>query len=302
MNETRHSEGHDIELTHLDKVYFPESGITKRDVLNYYQRVAPYMLPHISDRALALHRYPEGIAGEDFYQQNIPHHFPEWIPRIETAKEGGTVTHVVCNDTATLVYIANQGFVIPHIWLSRTDQLEYPDRMVIDLDPPDTRENAEALQSTALLVRDVLQDLGLTTYLATTGSSGYHIYVPITRESTFDDVRNFARRVVNRVAEDRPDEVTVEQRKNKRGQRIFLDTLRNSYAHTAVAPYAVRARPGAPIATPLAWDEIESGTIAPQAYTIHNLFRRLGQRTDPWASMDRHAGSLAKAGAGWMTP
>lgn len=301
MNETRHIEGHDIELTHLDKVYFPESGITKRDVLNYYQRVAPYMLPHIRDRALTLHRFPEGIKGEDFYQQNIPDHFPEWITRVETKKEGGTVTHVVCNDTATLVYIAHHGFVIPHVWLSRTDQLEYPDRMVIDLDPPDKRENAEALRTTSLMVRDVLQDLGLASYVATTGSSGYHIYVPVKRELKFDDVRDFARHVVTRLAEKHPNELTVEQRKNKRGGRVFLDTLRNSYAHTAVVPYSVRARPGAPVATPLSWDELESGAIAPQAYTIHNLFRRLGQRNDPWAEMDRHAGSLVKAGAGWRT-
>ncbi len=295
MNETLHIEGRDIELTHLDKVYFPKSGITKRDVLTYYQRIAPYILPHITNRALTMHRYPEGIEGDDFYQQNIPDHFPEWITTIETQKEGGTVTHVVCNNAATLVYIANQGFVIPHVWLSRTDRLEYPDRMAIDLDPPDTLENTKALRATALLLQHVFQELGLTTWVATTGSSGYHIYVPIKRELKFDDVRDFAKRVVTRVAEDHPDEITVEQRKNKRGHRIFLDTLRNSYAHTVVAPYSVRARQRAPIATPLSWDEIESGTATPQGYNIDNLFRRLGQRNDPWASMDRSAGSVMKA-------
>ncbi len=295
MKETLDIEHHEIELTHLDKMYFPESGIAKRDVLDYYQRIAVYMLPHIRDRALTMHRYPNGIEGEDFYQQEIPDHFPDWITRVTLEKQGGTVTHAVCNNAATLVYLANHGFVVPHIWLSRIDRLEYPDRMVIDLDPPDGSENTAALRATALLLRDVLQDLGLRTWVATTGSSGYHIDVPIRRELKFDDVRDFARILVTRVAEEHPNDLTTEQRKNKRGQRIFLDTLRNSYAHTVIAPYSIRAKPGAPVATPLSWDELESEAVKPQRYTIKNMFRRLGQTGDPWADMDRHAGSASEA-------
>ncbi len=293
--ETRTIDGHDIELSHLDKMYFPESGITKGDVLNYYQRIAPYMLPHLKDRALSMHRYPNGIDGEDFYQQEIPDYFPDWITRVEVEKEGGTVTHAVCNNAATLVYLANQGFVIPHVWLSRIDQLRHPDRLVIDLDPPNDFDDAATLQAMALRLRETFEEVGLVVYVATTGSSGYHIYAPIKRELEFDDVREFARRVVTGLAERHSDQLTIEQRKNKRGQRIFLDTLRNSYAHTAVAPYSIRAKPGAPVATPLSWDELESEAVKPQRYTMKNMFRRLGQREDPWAGMDSHAESPSKA-------
>jgi len=295
VNETRTIDGHDIELSHLDKVYFPESGITKKDVVDYYERIAPHMLPLIKDRPLSMHRYPDGIGGEDFYQQGMPDYFPDWIDRVKVSKEGGSVTHVVCNDAATLVYLANQGFLVPHVWLSHADRLDYPDRLVVDLDPPDDFDNLPSLQATALRLRAVFQELGLVAYVATTGSTGYHIYVPIKRDMKFDDVKEFAHAVVTELAERHPDELTVEHRKNKRGTRIFLDTLRNSYAHTVIAPYAIRARPGAPVATPLAWSELEKGAVEPRRYTIKNVFRRLGRAADPWADMERQATTLATA-------
>ena len=295
MNETRHIDGHDIELSHLDKVYFPESGITKKDVVDYFEKVAPYMLPQLKDRPLSMQRYPEGIRGEGFYQQDMPDYFPDWIARVEVPKEAGIVTHVVCNDAATLVYLANQGFLIPHMWLSHADRLSYPDRLVVDLDPPDDFDKPASLQATALRLRDRFHDLGLTAYVNTTGSTGYHIYVPLEREMEFHDVRDFAHDVVSELAERYPDELTVEHRINKRGRRIFLDTLRNSYAHTVVAPYSIRARDGAPVATPLSWSELESKAVGPQRYNIKNLFRHLGNRKDPWAGMDSHAGSVVRA-------
>ena len=295
MNETRHISGHDIELSHLDKVYFPESGITKGEVLDYYQKIAPHMLPHIKDRPLTMHRYPEGIEGQHFYQQDISDYYPDWIARVTVQKEGGTVTHVLCNDAATLLYVVNQGSLVLHSWLSHSDRPNYPDRLVMDLDPPEDIENLPALRSTALRMREAFEGLGLTTFVSTTGSTGYHIYVPIKPEKTYDEVREFAHGVVTQLTERYPDDVTVEQRKVKRGQRIFLDTLRNSYAHTAVAPYSVRARPGAPVATPLSWDELEAEPVAPRRYTIKNVFGRLSAGKDPWADMYRHASSLGAA-------
>jgi len=193
------------------------------------------------------------------------------------------------------VYLANQGFLIPHMWLSHADRPNYPDRLVVDLDPPDDFDKPASLQATALRLRDSLQDLGLTAYVTTTGSTGYHIYVPLDRESALGDVREFASGVVSELAERYPDELTVEQRKNKRGRRIFLDTQRNAYAHTVVAPYSVRARAGAPVATPLSWSELESSAVEPQRYTIKNLFRHLGNKKDPWAGMDRHVSSIVRA-------
>ncbi len=292
MSEMRTIDGHEIEVSHLDKVFFPESGITKGDVLDYYERIAPYMLPHVRERAITMHRYPDGINGEDFYQQNMPDYFPDWIARVDVDKEDGKVTHVVCNDTATLVYIANQGALVNHVWLSRRDQLRHPDRMIVDLDPPHDGTDASALRSAALLLRDTFQELGLVPFLSTTGSAGLHVYVPLKRELDFDEVREFGRTVAGQLAADHENKLTVEQRKAKRGRRIYLDVLRNSYSHTAVAPYSVRAKPGAPVATPLAWEELEQGPVESNRYTVKNIFRRLSQREDPWKSFEKQAGSV----------
>ena len=295
MSEMRTIDGHQVELSHLDKVFFPESGITKGDVVEYYERIAAHMLPHVRERAMTMHRYPDGINGEDFYQQNMPDYFPDWIARVDVDKEDGKVTHVVCNDTASLVYIANQGSLVNHVWLSRRNQIRHPDRMIVDLDPPHDGTDASALRSAALLLRDTFRELGLTPFLSTTGSAGLHVYVSLKRELEFDDVRNFGRRVVEQLAADHEDELTVEQRKAKRGRRIYLDVLRNSYSHTAVAPYSVRAKPGAPVATPLAWEELEEDPVESTRYTIQNVFRRLGQREDPWKDFERQAGSVKSA-------
>ncbi|MFW6057145.1 MAG: non-homologous end-joining DNA ligase [Chloroflexota bacterium] len=295
MSETRTIDGHEIELSHLDKVFFPESGITKGDVLDYYERVAPHMLPHVRERAMTMHRYPDGIDGEDFYQQNMPDYFPDWIARVDVDKEDGKVTHVVCNDTATLVYIANQGALVNHVWLSRRDRIRHPDRMIVDLDPPHDGTDASALRSAALLLRDTFHELGLVPFLSTTGSAGLHLYVPLKRELEFDEVREFGREVVEQLASKHPDSLTTEQRKQKRGRRIYLDVLRNSYAHTAVALYSVRAKPGAPVATPLAWEELQQGPVESNRYTVQNIFRRLGQREDPWKGFEDQAGSIRSA-------
>jgi bifunctional non-homologous end joining protein LigD len=295
MSVEKMVDGHEIELSHLDKVYFPDAKITKGDVLDYYERIAPLMLPHVRERAMTMHRYPDGIAGEDFYQQNMPDYFPDWIATVAAEKEDGTVTHVVCNDTATLLYIVNQGALVNHVWLSRRDRMRHPDRMVVDLDPPHDNIDAGALRSTALLLRETLSNLGLVPFVSTTGSAGLHVYVPITRELEFDEVREFGRTVVEQLAAEHDDMVTTEQRKAKRAGRIYLDVLRNAYSHTAVAPYSIRAKPGAPVATPLAWDELEEGPIESTRYTIRTIFRRLGQRDDPWKAFEDRARSVRDA-------
>lgn len=295
MSEVRSIDGHEVELSHLDKLYFPESGITKGDILDYYERIAPLMLPHVQERAMTMHRYPDGIDGEDFYQQNMPDYFPDWISTVDAEKEGGIVTHVVCNNTATLLYIVNQGSIVNHVWLSRRDRMRYPDRFVIDLDPPHDDTDTGALRDTALLLRHTFQGLGLTPFVATTGSAGLHVYVPLKRELEFDEVREFGRNIVEQLASEHADSLTTEQRKQKRGRRIYLDVLRNSYSHTAVALYSVRAKPGAPVATPLSWDELEKGPVESNRYTVRNIFRRLGQRDDPWKGFEEQAASVKKA-------
>ncbi len=284
---------HTVEFSHQDKIFFPGAGLTKGDLIDYYARVADSMLPHLKDRPVTMHRFPDGIGGEGFYQQQISDYFPAWIERVTVAKEDGEVTHVVCNNAATLIYLANQACITPHIWLSRTDRLNEPDRMIIDLDPYGSA--SDDVRQAALEVRAFLSDLDLTSFVMTSGSEGYHIVIPLERGETFDAVRDFAQVVADQLVERQPDRFTTEQRKHKRGNRVFLDILRNSYAHTGVAPYAVRAKPGAPVATPLEWEEMKQNDMHPQKYTLENIFRRLGHKPDPWQDILRSQQTLTAA-------
>ncbi|MBD0323365.1 MAG: ATP-dependent DNA ligase, partial [Aldersonia sp.] len=213
------------------------------------------------------------------------------VRRVELPKEGGTVTHVVCDDEATLAYLAGQACITPHVWLSRADRLQYPDRLVFDLDP--SGSDFAAVRATARALQELLDELGLVPFVQTTGSRGLHVVVPLERSADFDEVRDFARAAADRVAAEDPDQRTTEARKAKRRGRIYIDTMRNAYAQTTVAPYSVRARPGAPVATPLEWREL--GRVTASRYTVANLARRMARSTDPWRDMDRHARPLTLA-------
>jgi bifunctional non-homologous end joining protein LigD len=282
--------GHDIEITNRDKLFFPGEGITKGELIDYYRRIADIMIPHMKGRPVTMHRFPDGIEGEGFFQQQIGDYFPDWINRISLAKEDGETTHLICDDAATLVYIANQGCVTPHVWLSRRDKIDYPDILIFDLDPPGN--DFAAVRQASFYLHEILNELELKSYVKTTGSRGLHIATPLDRSADFDRVRAFAREVAKILVEKHPREVTDEQRKLKRGGRVFIDTGRNSYGQTAVAPYAVRAKPGAPVATPLEWEELEDSRINSQSYNIKNIWRRLSQKKDPWRGMWRQAHSL----------
>lgn len=286
-------DGHEIGISHPDKLLFEFPGITKLELADYYRRISPTALRHYRDRALSMHRYPDGIDREGFFQKTLPDYFPDWIERATLPKEDGKVTYVVANDAATLVYLANQACITPHLALSRTDRPDHPDRMIFDLDPSD--DDFGKVQVSAKHLKAFLDRLELVSFVQTTGSRGLHVVVPLNRKSDFDRVREFSHRVCRMLAEEHPDLMTIEQRKNKRGERVFLDDLRNAYGQTSVAPYAVRARPGAPVATPLNWDEVGRDALDPQKYNIGNIFRRLGQIDDPWADISSHAQGLAIA-------
>ncbi len=279
-----------VEASNEDKLLFPDDGLTKGDLIAYYDRIAPMMLPHLRERPLALHRYPDGIHRAGFVQQACPDYFPAWIARATVDKEGGTITHAVCNHRAALVYLANQGVVTPHVWLSRTDRPRHPDRLVFDLDPPD--DDTGLVRDAARAVRALLDDLGLPAYVMTTGSRGLHVVTPLDRSADYDTVRAFARDAADLLTHRHPDLLTTEPRRADRRGRLYLDTLRNAYGQTTVPPYAVRPRPGAPVATPLHWAEVDDPTLASDRYTIRNLFRRLAQVDDPWAGLARHAHAL----------
>ena len=281
-----------IRLTHPDKVYFPgRPPITKRELVSYYAAVAPAMIPYARNRPAMLQRFPDGIGAEGFYQKEISDWFPDWVPRATVPKAGGEVTHVLINDAATLVYLASQGCITPHLWLSRIDKPQHPDRLIFDLDPP--RGFAQAREA-ARLVRELLDELELVSVLMTTGGRGLHVVVSLDRSADFDAVRAFARQAATLLASRHPGKLTVETRIAKRHGRLFLDTTRNAYAQTGVAPYAVRAHPGAPVATPLAWDELQDRGLDSQTYTLRTVLRRL-ERPDPWRGAVRRRQNLRAA-------
>ena len=277
-------DGRELTISHPEKILFPKDGITKRDLVDYYRRIAPVALPHWRDRPLTMRRFPDGIGKKGFFQKDLPDHFPDWIDRIELPKEGGTVTHVLANEAATLVYLANQGCITAHLALARAGRSDRPDRLIFDLDPSD--DDFARVQRAAGWLKDLLDGLDAPSFVQTTGSRGLHVVLALDRSAGFDEARAFARDVAEHLAGEHPDELTVEQRKAERGNRIYLDIQRNAYGQTAVAPYAVRARNGAGIATPLDWSEALDPKTGAASYTVRNIFRRLGQKADPWTDID----------------
>ena len=284
-----------VEISHPDKLLFPDDGITKAELVDYYVTVAPRMLPHVRGRPVNLQRFPDGIGGGGFFQQARPEHFPAWIGGVEVAKEGGELCHVLLDQAASLAYIANQNCITPHAWLSRATALDHPDQLIIDVDPPD--ERIAGARGAALRLGELFRELGLTPFVKTTGSRGFHVLVPLDGKLDFDAARAFARDAATVVTRRHPDELTVEPRKAKREGRIYLDTLRNAYAHTAVPPYAVRARPGAPVAAPLTWDELADRSMHSGKFTLRTIVRRLEDQDDPWADLRRRARGLGPARA-----
>ena len=291
--KTLQIDGRRIELSNLDKVLFPDDGFTKSEVIGYYRRIAEPALPYYRDRPLSLQRFPDGIHEEGFYQKDLPDYFPDWIDRVDLPKEGGRITYMIAGDTASLVYIANQGCITPHLALARRDRPDHPDRLIFDLDPSD--DDFGKVQDAALRLKQRLDALDLPAFVMTTGSRGLHVVVPLDRSVDFDTARGFARNLSGRLADSYPEVLTIEQRKNRRGDRVFIDYLRNAYGQTAVAPYALRARDGAPVATPLTWEEATARGLGPRRYTLKNIFRRLAQRDDPWQGIGDEAVALQDA-------
>lgn len=280
-----------INVTHGDRVVFPDSGITKSEIVEHYRLVAPVMLPHVRGRPVSIQRFPGPEGSRPIYQKAIPSHFPEWIHRVTVPKVGGTVTHVLADDAATLVYLANQGCITPHVWLSRVGALERPDRMIIDLDPGDG--GVADARFAAKLARELLTEAGLVPHVMATGSRGYHVVMPLKPVADFDEARAVAFGVAEVLASRAPDRLTTEFYKVERGGRLFLDCNRNAWAQTAVPAYSVRPRPNAPVAVPLTWDELE--TTDPGAWTVRTIAKRLEEAPDPWPGFARHARTLSSA-------
>jgi bifunctional non-homologous end joining protein LigD len=293
-----------IAISHPDKVMFPGDGITKLELAEHYARVAPAMLPHVRDRPVTMHVFPSGVDGSGIYIKKAPSHFPDWIERVTVEKQGGTVDMAIANDAAALVFLANQNCVTPHVWPARSADLQHPDRLIFDFDPPGGTNFAD-VSAAARATGDLLRDVGLEPFAMTSGSRGLHVVAPIRRDAGWDAARSFARAAAERLVDAHPDKLTVEHRIAKRGGRIYVDITRNAYGQHSVAPYGVRAKPGAPVATPLRWDELNDPELRSNRWTIRTIGDRLESEGDPWKGIGRNARSLAKAADttwsdGWM--
>jgi bifunctional non-homologous end joining protein LigD len=294
--ETVRVSGVSVELSNTGKTLFPDAEITKGELVGYYRDMAGRILPYLRNRPLVMERYPDGITGERIVQKNVPRYFPGWVTRTEVQKQDGTLFQVVGDKPATLVYLANQACVEMHAFLSRIGALDRPDQLVFDLDPPDDRHFGQ-VQDLALELRQLLEgELGLTAFVKTTGGRGLHVHVPLAARDDFDAVRQFARQVSEVLAAREPDRLTTHQRREGRGDRVYADVMRNAYAQTAVAPFSVRARPGAPVATPLAWEELGDPGLNPARFTLRTVGERLDRlgASDPWAGMSRRRYGLAR--------
>jgi bifunctional non-homologous end joining protein LigD len=277
-------------ITHPEKVLFPDDGITKGELAGYYEAVAAVMLPHLRGRPVTMERYPAGIDKEGFIQKDVSKGFPEWLERIEVPKKAGTIRHPLVSDARSLLWIANQNSITPHVWTSRLPDLYKPDLCVFDLDP--SKEEPLVLRATALAIRDLLEELGLPSWIKTSGSKGFHIVTPLDAEAGFDTVSEFAHGCGAVLVKRDPTNLTQEFIKADREGRILVDTGRNRYGATFAAAYAVRPKPGAPVSAPCTWKELERGVVAPRTFTLRTMPERIGEVGDLWAELLSRGRSL----------
>jgi bifunctional non-homologous end joining protein LigD len=279
-------------ITHPEKVLFPDDGITKGELAAYYEAVAPILVPHIRARPITMERYPKGIGEPGFMHKSVSKGFPAWLERVDVPKHGGTVHYPLVVDTRSLLWIINQNCITPHVWVSRVPALHQPDICVLDLDP--MVDDLARLRAVALGVRDFLAELGLRSWIKTSGSKGFHIVVPVDVESS-GHVAGFGHAVGRLLVRRHPDHLTQEFSKADRGDRILVDTGRNDFGATFAAVYAVRPKPGAPVSAPCTWQELESGSVGPQTFTLRAMAARIAAVGDLWADLHAPGQSLRPA-------
>ena len=278
-------------ITHPEKILFPDAGITKGELASYYETIAPVMLPHLRRRPITMERFHRGIGAPGFFQKDVVKGFPEWLERVEVPKHGGTVHHPIANDTRSLLWLANQNSITIHVWPSRTPNLYNPDICIFDLDPS-KEGDLGTLVKAALNLRELLTELGLPSWIKTSGSKGFHIAVPLDGKSDFGTVARFAH-VVGKISVQRdPDNLTQEFSKVDRGERILVDTGRNGYSATYAATYTVRAKPNAPVSAPCTWEELEKGDVGPRTFTLRTMAQRVSVVGDLWSDLLKKKRSL----------
>src|SRR5438552_3603045 len=273
----------EVRLSSADRVLFPDDGITKGDLFAYYRQVAPMLLPHLRDRPFTMKRYPHGIDGEVFFQKQAPKHLPDWIPTRQFRtwpREGGSrlVDFALVNSTEAVLFMVQNNCIDMNAWYSRVDKPDRPDFVLFDLDPPDEPDAFALCIRVAHLVKAALDDLELESYVKTSGSDGIHVLVPIARRSTFEDTYEFAE-LVSRNLEDRhPGEVTTEWLKKKRAG-VLVDHRQNGWGKTIASVYSVRPKPGAPVSTPLRWDELTQ-EVRPRDFSMQVTLERVEEHGD----------------------
>jgi bifunctional non-homologous end joining protein LigD len=279
-------------ITHPEKVMFPDDGITKGDLAAYYAEVAPVMLPHLVGRPLTMERFHRGIGEQGFFQKNVNRGkgTPAWLETVAVPKKDGIVNYPVLRDERGLLWIANQNCITPHVWTSRVPELMHPDICVFDLDPLD--DDAAVLRGAALLLRDLLAELGCRSWVKTSGSKGFHIVVPLDGKTEWTVAARFAHAVGREAVRRDPKHLTQEFYKADRAGRILVDTGRNEIGATYAATYAVRPRPTAPVSAPCTWEELESGAVGPRTVTLRSMPERLAAVGDLWADLHSHGRAL----------
>lgn len=282
-SQTVDIDGRRLNLTHLDKVFWPEEGFTKQDLISYYRQVSAFIIPHLSGRPLTLKRYPDGYGSEPFFQKEVPQGTPDWV-RTEDLPANNSrkhINYVICDDLPTLCYLANIACISQNPWLSLHPDVDKPDILALDIDPPGPGYYDQCVEI-ALLVRDKLAEFGLKSYPKTSGATGIHVYVPIKPVYTYKQARQFAQIIATLCREDRPDLITLETSVSRRQERIYLDYLQNSMGKTLASVYSVRAQPGATVSMPLEWKEVKQG-LRPGDFTIANATERLALKGDLFA-------------------
>jgi bifunctional non-homologous end joining protein LigD len=277
-------------ITHPEKVMFPEPGITKGELAAYYEAMAPFCLPHLIGRPLTMERYPAGIGSKGFWQKDVSKGFPAWLQRVDVPKKDGIVHYPIVTDERSLMWVTNQNTITQHIWTSRVPHLHLPDICLFDLDP--AADDGTAVRGAALALRDLLDELGVVSWVKTSGSKGFHIAVSLDGTTHVDVAARFAHDVGQLFVQRLPDLMTLEFNKVDRGGRIYMDTGRNGYGATFAAPYTVRAKPNAPVSAPCTWEEIERGDVQPGTFTLRNMAKRIAAVGDLWAGLTRPGPSL----------
>src|SRR5216683_1725541 len=277
--------GSGVVISHPEKVLFPDPGITKGELAGYYEAIAPIMVPYLRGRPITMERYPSGLGHGGFLQKDVSKGFPEWLERAEAPKKGGVVHYPLVNDTRSLLWLANQNCITPHVWTSRVPHLYQPDICVFDLDP--SEDQPDVLRAAALALRGLLNELGLPSWVKTSGSKGFHVVVPLDGESGFGEVARFAHAAGTVLVSRHPEHLTQEFSKADRGGRILVDTGRNGYSATFAAAYAVRAKAGAPVSAPCTWEELERGEVGPRTFTLRTMAARIAEVGDLWKDMGK---------------